>query len=140
MEKVNDQALIFKSNFITSSYDGGRVDDSIFSKFQEPQFKKHASLNRLIYEISFLDYQHPGSYGHQNRLDDAYSRQRVPPHQPHPQDYHPQAQPRPPPPQQRPKTAWEECNDLFQSRIDDDVGKKFKVFFLFIISTDTWQF
>ena len=76
--------------------------------------------------FSFLDHQHPGSYGHQNRLDDAYSRQRVPPHQPHPQ-----AQPRPPPPQQqgRPKTAWEECNDLFQSRTDDDVGKKFKIFF-----------
>ena len=44
----------------------------------------------LIYEFSFLDYQHPGSYGHQNRMDDAYSRQRVPPHQPHHQDYHPQ--------------------------------------------------
>merc|ERR1719362_278653 len=40
---------------------------------------------------SHSDYQHPGSYGHQNRLDDAYSHQRVPPHQPHHQEY-----PRPP--------------------------------------------
>ena len=55
-------------------------------KFQKPQVRNI----ELIYEFSFLDYPHPGSYGHQNRMDDAYSRQRVPPHQPHHQDYHPQ--------------------------------------------------